>query len=188
MNFYFENTKKIITMKEEDKEDFENKNICRFCDKEVFFDSVRDHCHLTGSYRGPPHNNCNFVLKQKQSNFVPFKFHNFRIYSCHLFFKRLTNLKNDKMEIKMITITNEEYNSMRYGCIRFIDSYRFLSASLHRLVKNLDSDEFNIFKKRFPDKRKFLNIKLACPYKYFNGIDDYKKPVDNLKKNTPSVN
>ena len=33
--------------------------------------------------------------------------------------------------------TNEEYISVKYGCIRFIDNYRFLSSSLDSLVKTL---------------------------------------------------
>ena len=37
-------------------------------------------------------------------------------------------------------------------------------------------------KTEFPDKWKFLTKKLAYPYEYFNGIDDYQNPVDNLKK------
>ena len=41
---------------------------------------------------------------------------------------------------------------------------------------------FKILKKEFPDKWQYLNKKLAYPYEYFNSIDDYKKPVDNLKK------
>ena len=35
----------------------------------------------------------------------------------------------------MIPETNEEYISVTYGCINFIDSYRFLSSSLDSLVK-----------------------------------------------------
>ena len=53
---------------------------------------------------------------------------------------------------------------------------------MDKLVKNLDEDDFKILKKEFPDKWQFLNKKLAYPYEYFNSIDDYKKPVDNLKK------
>ena len=34
----------------------------------------------------------------------------------------------------------------------------------------------------FPDKWKYLTKKLAYPYEYFNSIDDYQKPVNNLKK------
>ena len=37
-------------------------------------------------------------------------------------------------------------------------------------------------KKEFPDKWQYLNKKLAYPYENFNSIDDYKKPVNNLKK------
>ena len=37
-------------------------------------------------------------------------------------------------------------------------------------------------KKEFPDKWQFLNKKLAYPYQSFNSIDDYRKPVDKLKK------
>ena len=37
-------------------------------------------------------------------------------------------------------------------------------------------------KKEFPDKWQYSNKKLAYPYQYFNSIDDYKKPVNDLKK------
>ena len=99
-----------------------------------------------------------------------------------MFFKRLVEVKNDKVKFKNIPKTNEEHISVTYGCIRFIDSYRFLSESLDNLVKNLDVDDFKILKKEFPDNWQYLNKKLACPYQYFNSIDDYQKPVDNLKK------
>ena len=45
MAFYFKQTKKDIIMTEEDKLDYRNDKICRFCDKEKLFDKVRDHCH-----------------------------------------------------------------------------------------------------------------------------------------------
>ena len=76
MALYFKNTKKNIVMTEDDEDDFENNNICRFCEKEILSDKVRDHCHLTGKYRGPAHNTCNINVKQKDGNFIPFEFHN----------------------------------------------------------------------------------------------------------------
>ena len=39
-----------------------------------------------------------------------------------------------------------------------------------------------LLKTEFPDKWKFLTKKLAYPYEFFNCIEDYQKPVDNLKK------
>ena len=56
------------------------------------------------------------------------------------------------------------------GCIRFIDSYRFLSMSLDGLVKNLNEEDFKILKKEFPDKWQYLEKKLAYPYQNFNSI------------------
>ena len=99
-----------------------------------------------------------------------------------IFFKRLIDLKKDKVKFKILPKTNEEYISVKYECIRFIDSYRFLSESLYKLVKNLDEDDFKILKKESSDKWQYLNKKLAYPYEFFNSIDDYKKPVDNLEK------
>ena len=99
-----------------------------------------------------------------------------------MFFKRLVDLKKDKVKFKIIPKTNEEYIAVKYGCIRFIDSYRFLSKSLDKLVKNLDEDDFRNLKKEFPDKWRYLNKKLAYPYQYFSSIDNYKKHVDELKK------
>ena len=169
-------------MKQEDEEDFKNNKICRFCEKNIESDKVRDHCHLTGKYRGPSHNVCNINVEQTDSIFIPFAFHNFSNYDCHIFFKRLNDLKKDKVKFKIIPKTNEEYISVTYGCIRFIDSHRFLSESLGKFVKSLDEDDFKFLKKEFPGKWQYLNKKLAYPYEYFNSIDDYKKPVDNLKK------
>ena len=66
-------------------------------------------------------------------------------------FKRLVDLKNNKVNYKIIPEPNEEYISVSYGCIGFIDSYRFLSSSLDQLVKNLDNDDFLILRKEFLD-------------------------------------
>ena len=69
------------------------RNIRRFCEKEFFSDKVRDHCQLTGKYRGPTHNTCNINVKQKDSNFIPFAFLNFSNCDSHMCFKRLVDLK-----------------------------------------------------------------------------------------------
>ena len=67
MAFYFKNTKKDIVMTEDDEEDYRKNNICRFCERKILSDKVRDHCHLTGKYRGPAHNTCNINVKQKDT-------------------------------------------------------------------------------------------------------------------------
>ena len=66
MAFHFKNAKKDIVVTEDDEEDFKINNICRFCEKGIISDQVRDHCHLTGNYRGPAHNTCNINVTQKK--------------------------------------------------------------------------------------------------------------------------
>ena len=72
-------------MTEEDEKDYLINNICRFCEKGILSDKVRDHCHLTGNYGSPAHNTCNINVTQKQSNLIPFLFHNFSNHDCHMF-------------------------------------------------------------------------------------------------------
>ena len=93
MAFYFKNFKKDIII----TEDFRKNNICRFCEKNIDSDKVRDHCHLTGYYRGPAHSKCNINVTQDQSIFILFIFHNFSNYDCHMFFKKIVDEKNDKV-------------------------------------------------------------------------------------------
>ena len=123
MAFYFKNNNKDIFMTEENEEGYRINNICRFCEKNIESDKVRDHCHLTGKYRGPAHSICNINVTQDQYNFIPFIFHNFSNYDCHMFFKKLVDKKIDKVKFDIIPKTNEEYISVTKGCIRFIDSY-----------------------------------------------------------------
>ena len=76
----------------------------------------------------------------------------------------MVDLKEDQVNLKIIPKTNEEYISVTYRCIKFIDSYRFLSSSLDNLMKKLDVDDFKILKKEFSIKWQYLNKKLANPY------------------------
>ena len=50
------------------------------------------------------------------------------IVTC--FCKKLVDKRKDKVDFDIIPKTNEEYISVTYGCIRFIDSYRFLAIGL----------------------------------------------------------
>ena len=46
---------KNLIMSIEEEEQFEKTNICWICDKLIENDKVRDHCHITGKYRGAAH-------------------------------------------------------------------------------------------------------------------------------------
>ena len=65
MAFFFKNTKKDIIMTKEDEEDYRNNIVCRFCEKEILSNKLRDQCHLTGNYRGPAHSVWNIIVTQK---------------------------------------------------------------------------------------------------------------------------
>ena len=48
------NFKKNLIMTEEE-ENFRSSNICWICEKLIDDEKVRNHCHITGKYRGTAH-------------------------------------------------------------------------------------------------------------------------------------
>ena len=50
------------------------------------------------------------------------------------------------------------------------------------LLDYIGENYLKFFKTGFPDKWNNLTKKLPYPYEYFNSIDDYKRPVNNLEK------
>ena len=50
------------------------------------------------------------------------------------------------------------------------------------LLNYMGENDLKVLKTGFPDKWKYLTKKLAYPYEYFNSIEDYQKPVNNLIK------
>ena len=69
---------KNLVMTAEENEEFERSNICWICGKLIDIDDnkVRDHCHITGKYRGAAHWSCNTHLKVSKK--VPVVFHHLR--------------------------------------------------------------------------------------------------------------
>ena len=72
---------------------YENTTLCHICNEELGEDRVRDHCHLTGKFRGAAHEGCN--LKYKIPKFFPVVFHNLSGSDSHLFIKTLGNSEGD---------------------------------------------------------------------------------------------
>eukprot|EP00732_Lithocolla_globosa_P000911 Lithocolla_globosa_v1_NODE_360_length_4320_cov_124.833529.p3 type:complete len:117 gc:universal NODE_360_length_4320_cov_124.833529:2712-2362(-) len=64
---------------------------------------VRDHCHITGQFRGTACSGCN--LKARQPTTIPVAFHNLKNYDAHLIIKDL-NITNEKISL----IPNTEDN------------------------------------------------------------------------------
>lgn len=144
--------------------------------------TVRDHCHLTGIYRGAAHNSCN--LKYRTPKFIPVLFHNMSSYDSHLFFKELAKVQNSS--IKVIPITKEKYISITLTIklaekdfleIRFLDSFRFMSSSLDSLANNLSADDFNTVRANFCDENQFNLIKRkgVFPYSYMDSMQRFNE-------------
>ena len=70
------------------KKEFKNSNICRICQDELTDVEVRDHCQITGKYRGPAHQSCN--LNYKLPSFIPVFLHNNAHDNTHLFMHELS--------------------------------------------------------------------------------------------------
>ena len=97
-----------------------------------FKDSVRDHDHMTGKYRGATHNDCNFELKlNPKTSPIPVFFHNLKGYDGHLLMQAMARVCG---EIKCIPTNTEKDISFSLGTLRFVNSVNFLLSSLHKLV------------------------------------------------------
>ena len=97
-----------------------------------------------------------------------------------MFFKKLVDKKKDKVDFEIIPKTNEEYISVTYGCIGFLDSYRFQSSSLDSLVKTVADNSNKTLgnsKKEIVDNDYTLNI--------VTDIGEHNRTIKDLKKDYP---
>ena len=88
------------------------------------------------------------------------------------------------MVISIVPKSLENYVSVQVGCLRFLDSYRFLSSSLQKLVASLDTfkytqSAFGMDSEGLTDS--LFKKKLAYPYEKFNleniSIDSLSQPL-----------
>ena len=97
---------KNLVMTEEEEHLFQQSNNCWICKKIIDNgdEKVRDHCHITGKFRGSAHWDCNinFQLTKK----IPVIFHNSKGYDSHLIFSEL-----HKFYLKADVIPNGSENT-----------------------------------------------------------------------------
>ena len=74
-------------------------------------EKVRDHCHVTGKFRGAAHWSCNINLQITKK--VPVIFHNLNGYDSHLIFWEL-----NKFDVKINVIPNELEKYMAFFWIK----------------------------------------------------------------------
>ena len=179
-----------LTVKEEI---YHNKQkICYICKKEFNKNDkkqqkVRDHSHYTGKYRDAAHNICN--LRYKVPKEIPVVFHNGSTYDYHFIIKELVKEFAGNFEClgenteKYITFSVplkkkiENKNIEITYKMKFIDSYRFISSLLSKLVDILSG---GIHNNKCADCKSYLDYvgitKIEKPiFKCFNCEQYYKK-------------
>ena len=107
---------------------FQLSSSCWIFDKlfDVADDHVRDHCHITGKYRGAAHWSCNTNLKLSKK--IPVIFDNLSGYDSHLTIKEISTIY-----VKVSVISNGLEKYMAFTINRnlvFIDSTQFIDSML----------------------------------------------------------
>ncbi|XP_070152494.1 uncharacterized protein [Polyergus mexicanus] len=183
----------MVNLTRDERKKFYSAIHCHICEKLFAQDDtrVRDHCHLTGRYQGLAHSNCN--LNYKESFCIPIVFHNFRLrsvttgYDSHFIIEEIATAFEGS--INLLPITKEKYISFTKHVkdtiegsdsrsdikLRFIDSYKFLSTSLEKLISFLNNDKLQILKSKFQnlsiEEFNLLTRKGVFPYEYIGCVD-----------------
>lgn len=146
-----------LIMTEQDEKNFHNATVCHICCKPFENENidyedpyanpdeveqkkkkkgqhkVRDHCHISGDYRGAAHSSCNLKWRVGKNGKIPVFFHNLRNYDAHLIMQEIHHAYGN---ISCIANNTEKYISFSVGNLQFVDSFQFLSTSLARLADN----------------------------------------------------
>ena len=176
---------KPLVMTEVDEQNFktmDGRHICgeKYTDKDV---RVRDHCHITGKFRGSAHQECNLKLRIKPENLkIPVIFHNLRGYDSHFIMQHIGEIANkhgyrnkrgEKQDLNINAIPNNLEKYMLGNHLMFINSFQFMSSSLDKLVSNLPKDNLIYTSKAFKGKRlNLMSLKGVYPYDF---MDSFKK-------------
>ena len=120
---------KPLRMTKEDEEEFQKANECHICNIKYTNEDikVRDHCHITGKYRGSAHQECNLKLRVNPEEIkIPVIFHNLRGYDSHFIMQEIgeivkkhtyinKNGKETQMNINVIPNNMEKYMAFMFG-------------------------------------------------------------------------
>ena len=186
---------KPLKMTEDDENEFQKAEACHICDKEYTDDDirVRDHCHITGKYRGSAHQDCNLKLRLDPDKIkIPVIFHNLRHYDSHFIMQEIGAIvknhtyKNKKGEMKEMVINAIPNNMEKYMAfmlgnhLTFIDSMQFMNSSLDKLVCNLPAESFKYTSEMFKgEKLNLMKRKGVYPYDFMSTVDKFNEKLPN---------
>ena len=184
---------KPLKMTKQDEIQFRKTDECYICNKKYSDKDikVRDHCHITGKYRGSAHQECNLKLRVNPEEIkIPVIFHNLRGYDSHFIMQEIGAVvknhkyKNNKgveteMTINAIPNNMEKYMAFMLGNhLTFIDSFQFMSSSLEKLVNNIPKEALKYTSEVFVGKEFDLMIRKGVyPYDYMDSFDKFNEPL-----------
>ena len=184
---------KPLKMTKEDEDKFKIADECHICNNKYTDEDirVRDHCHITGKYRGSAHQECNLKLRVNPEEVkIPVIFHNLRGYDSHFIMQEIgaivknyeyTNKDGKKCQMNINAIPNnmEKYMAFMLGNqLTFLDSFQFMSSSLDKLVSNLPRESFKYSSQRFKGTKLDLMIRKGVyPYDYMDSFDKFNKKL-----------
>ncbi|KAK3753831.1 hypothetical protein RRG08_006222 [Elysia crispata] len=158
-----------MRMTRADWESHRTASSCHVCEKPLEGDSVKDHCHITGRYRGAAHSACNLKLRlSPKTTTIPVVFHNLRGYDSHLLMQAISKVEG------RVSNNTEKYISFSLGQLRFIDSAQFLLAPLDKLVAANEPEAFQITARYEPDCA-LLMRKGVYPYEYMDSWERFEE-------------
>ena len=182
---------KPLEMTEENEIDFQKATKCHICDQQYTDKDIRvkDHCHITGEFRGSAHQDCNLKLRIKPATIkIPVLFHNLRGYDSHFIMQQIGEIakkhvyKNNRgeechMNIDCIPNNMEKYMAFMLGNhLVFLDSFQFMSSSLDNLTKNLPDDAFKYTQQEFiKEQFNLMKQKGIYPYDHMDSFDRFNE-------------
>ena len=189
---------KPLKMTKKDEKEFQKTDKCHICNKQYTNEDikVRDHCHITGKYRGSAHQECNLKLRIKPEEIkIPVIFHNLRGYDSHFIMQEIGAIvknhayKNKKGEDKQMNINAipnsiEKYMAFMLGNhLTFIDSFQFMSSSLEKLVSNMPKESFKYTSEVFEGKEFDLMVRKGVyPYDYMDSFDKFNEKLPSKEE------
>ena len=150
---------KKLKMTSENENNYRNSEICWICSQKIIKDKIRDHCHVTGKFRGAAHKECNSKLQIPRK--LAIIFHNLEGYDGHIIFKELNNF--DNIDIQVIPKSSEKYMSIIINKnIIFLDSLQFYKDSLDSLAGDLQDSDFKYLMSECPPNKLEILRKKTC--------------------------
>ncbi|CAH0406333.1 unnamed protein product [Chilo suppressalis] len=164
----YKNTIPMNKLTAEETESYHTTKLCYLCNQMLFDDRVRDHCHLTGRYRGAIHSYCN--LKYRLPQFVPVFFHNLSGYDCHLFIRQLAQTSAPGLSFDAMLLKTK----VKLQLIEDLEIIRLIQKGIRgelrqKATSTFEQDFFkllnnSIFGKTLEDPEKRLDVKLVSQW------------------------